>query len=86
MQTTTAPERVEGASIVMLQAPTLQWALKRALLGIIILFVTIAAAASLLYASIDPVQEQADPNYSVPTAADPATSVPHNAFRSARRI
>jgi hypothetical protein len=86
MQTTTAPERVEGASVVMLQAPTLQWALKRALLGIIILFVTIATAASLLYASIDPVQEQGDRSFSVPTAADPATSVPQNAFRSARGV
>lgn len=85
MQTTTAPERVEGTSVVMLQAPTLQWALKRALLGIIILFVTIATAASLLYASIDPAQEQSGPAYSVPTA-DPAMTGPQNANWSGRRV
>jgi hypothetical protein len=69
MSTTTTPERVEGTNVVVLpQTPTLQWALKRALLGIVILFVTIAAAATLLYASIDPDEEErpglsADPAY-----------------------
>jgi hypothetical protein len=58
MSTTTTPERVEGTNVVVLQAPTLHWALKRTLLGIVILFVTIAAAASLLYASIDPTEEE----------------------------
>jgi hypothetical protein len=86
MPTTTTPERVEGTSVVMLQAPTLQWALKRALLGIIILFVTIATAASLLYASIDPAQEPGNTNYSVPAAADPAFIAPQNSARSARRV
>ena len=42
-----------------LKAPTLGWALRRTLLGIVILFVTIAAAACLLYASIDPDEESA---------------------------
>ena len=40
MSTTTTPERVEGTNVVVLQTPTLQWALKRALLGIVILFVS----------------------------------------------
>lgn len=74
MSTTTTPGRVEGASAVMLQAPTLQWALKRTLLGIVILFVTIATAATLLYASIDPEQEQEAPAFSAPAGADPAYS------------
>jgi hypothetical protein len=34
MSTTTTPASVEGTNVVMLQAPTLQWALKRTLLGI----------------------------------------------------
>ncbi len=57
MSTTTTPARVEGTNVVVLRAPTLQWALKRTLLGLVILFVTIAAAATLLYASIDPEEE-----------------------------
>ena len=65
MSTTTTPARVEGTNVVVLQAPTLQWALKRTLLGIVILFVTIAAAATLLYASIDP-EEEAHPAFSAP--------------------
>jgi hypothetical protein len=84
MSTTTTPERVEGTNVVVLQTPTLQWALKRALLGIVILFVTIAAAASLLYASIDPVEEErlgtsgSDSSYSStphPLPAEPARRV-----------
>jgi hypothetical protein len=72
MPTTTTPDSVEGANIAVLQAPTLQWALKRTLIGIVILFVTIATAATLLYASIDPDQELDQPALSVPAAADPA--------------
>jgi len=53
MSTTTAPQSVEATNVAMLQVPTLQWALKRTLLGLIILFVTIASAATLLYASIE---------------------------------
>lgn len=89
MSTTTAPGRVEGADAVVLQAPTLQWALKRTLLGIVILFVTIAAAATLLYASIDPDQEQGSPALSLPSASDPAYSgspAPQNATPVARRV
>jgi hypothetical protein len=54
MLTTATPARVEGTHVVALKAPTLAWALRRTLLGIVILVVFIAAAASLLYASIDP--------------------------------
>ncbi len=70
MSTTTTPASVEGANVVALQTPTLQWALKRTLLGIVILFVTIAAAATLLYASID--EETAQPAFSAPAQNDPA--------------
>ena len=73
MSTTTTPASVEGTNVVMLQAPTLQWALKRTLLGIVILFVTIAAAATLLYASIDP-EEEAHPAFSTPAQSDPTYS------------
>jgi hypothetical protein len=73
MSTTTTPARVEATNVVVLQAPTLQWALKRTLLGIIILFVTIAAAATILYASIDP-DEEAHPAFSAPSGSDPAYS------------
>ena len=54
MLTTATPLRVEGTHVVALKAPTLGWALRRTLLGIVILVVFIAAAASLLYASIEP--------------------------------
>ena len=72
MSTTTTPASVEGANVVALRTPTLQWALKRTLLGIVILFVTIAAAATLLYASID--EENAEPAFSAPAQNDPAYS------------
>jgi hypothetical protein len=72
MSTTTTPASVEGTNVVALQTPTLQWALKRTLLGIVILFVTIAAAATLLYASID--EENAQPAFSAPAQSDPAYS------------
>ncbi len=58
MSMTTTPSRVEGGNVVAVQAPTLAWALRRTLLGLFILFVFIAAAASLLYASIE---EEAQP-------------------------
>lgn len=74
MSTTTTPERVEGTSVAVLQPPTLQWALKRTLLGIVILFVTIATAATLLYASIDQSEEQGHPAYSAPSSSAPAYS------------
>ena len=70
MSTTTAPARVEGTNVVVMQTPTLQWALKRALLGIVILFVTIAAAATLLYASIEP--DEGLPSITAPADAAPA--------------
>lgn len=71
MSTTTAPARVEGTNVVVMQTPTLQWALKRALLGLVILFVTIAAAATLLYASIEP-EEEDRPALTAPADAAPA--------------
>ena len=84
MSTTTTPARVEGTNVVVLQAPTLQWALKRTLLGIVILFVTIAAAATLLYASIDPEEESAS---GVLRARPKATRLipPHLVRRTSKR-
>jgi hypothetical protein len=62
MSMTTTPARVEGTVAAPLAVtagvPTLGWALRRALLAVLILFVTIACAAWLLYASIDPAEEQ----------------------------
>jgi hypothetical protein len=59
MTTTTTPSRVEGHDVgaVAVQAPTLAWAIRRTLLAIVILLVSIAGAAFLLYASIDPGEE-----------------------------
>jgi hypothetical protein len=68
MTTTTTPSRVEGDNVVALTVPTLRWALKRTLLAIVILTVSIGAAACLLYASIDPEAES--------PAATPADAVP----------
>ncbi|HET6322353.1 MAG TPA: hypothetical protein VFF87_09920 [Hyphomicrobium sp.] len=62
--TTTTPASVEGTAVV-LRPPTLQWALKRALLGLVILFVTVATAAMLLHASIDP-DEDTQSSFSEP--------------------
>lgn len=86
MSTTTTPARVEGTNVVDLRAPTLQWALKRMLLGIVILFVTIATAATLLYASIEPDEELGQPAYTTP-GQDPASlESPGYHIQSARRI
>jgi hypothetical protein len=54
MTTTTAPSRVEGENVVTLTVPTLGWALRRTLLAILILTVSMGTAACLLYASIEP--------------------------------
>ena len=59
MTTTATPSRVEGGDVVALRAPTLAWALRRTLIGIVILTVTVTGAACLLYASIDPDVEAA---------------------------
>lgn len=74
--TTTTPASVEGTAVV-LRPPTLQWALKRTLLGLVILFVTVATAATLLHASIDPDEE-----------GQPSVSAPHTdgTTQAARRI
>ena len=59
MTTTTTVSRVEGHDVgaVAVKAPTLAWAIRRTLLAIVILLVSIAGAAFLLYASIDPGEE-----------------------------
>lgn len=69
MTTTTTPTGVEGGEVVALRAPTLAWALRRTLLGIVILTVTISCAAWLLYASIDPDVEAAPAARAQPPAA-----------------
>lgn len=53
---TTATPGVDENTVVPLKAPTLGWALRRALLAIVILFFSISSVAWLLYASIDPEQ------------------------------
>ncbi len=51
--TTTTP-RADEATALPTQTVTMGWALKRAVIGILILFVVVWGAAWLLYASIDP--------------------------------
>ena len=58
MPTTTTPG-VDEDTAVPPKAPTLRWALRRALLAILILFFSISGVAWLLYASIDPEQTDA---------------------------
>lgn len=53
---TTATPSVDENAVVPLKAPTLGWALRRALLAIVILFFSISSVAWLLHASIDPEQ------------------------------
>ena len=65
MTMTTTPLLVEGEHVVAIRAPTLGWALRRTLLAILILTVSITGAACLLYASIDPAEE------GFPTATPP---------------
>ncbi len=67
---TTATPGVDEDTVVPLKAPTLWWALRRALLAIVILFFSISGVAWLLYASIDP--EQTD----VPAATSPHENAP----------
>jgi hypothetical protein len=74
MSTTTTPSRVEGDTVAALRVPTLGWAVKRALLGILILFISITGAACLLYASIDP-DEEAAPAAVSPAAPDSPLSI-----------
>jgi len=73
--TTTTPVSVEGTTVV-LRPPTLQWALRRALLGLVILFVTVATAATLLHASIDP-DEDGQPLLSEPHTGASTTQAAH---------
>jgi hypothetical protein len=61
MTITTAPSRVEANDVVAVRVPTLGWALRRTLLAIFILTVSVAGAACLLYASIDPEEDEAQP-------------------------
>ena len=66
---TTTPHA--DAAALPLRTVTIGWALKRALMGICILFIVVWGAAWLLYASIDPSLEAA-------TAAPMTTgSIPH---------
>lgn len=74
MTTTATPSRVEGEDVVALRAPTLAWALKRTLIGITILTVSVTCAAWLLYASIDPTVEAAPAARSQPPAGQPIST------------
>lgn len=67
---TTATPGVDENIVVPPKAPTLGWALRRALLAIVILFFSISGVAWLLYASIDP--EQTD----TPAATSSGESAP----------
>lgn len=78
MTTATTPSRVEGENVVTLNVPTLGWALRRTLLAILILTVSIGSAACLLYASIDPEEEA--PAFTSPAPGDaPLTTGPLHA-------
>lgn len=66
MSITTTPLRVDEEVVAPLKVPTLGWALRRALLAILILSVFVTSTAWLLYASIDPDEENA------PAAVSPA--------------
>ncbi len=56
MLTTTTPGVDEGIAVPP-KAPSLKWALRRALLATLILFVSITGVAWLFYASIDTEQK-----------------------------
>jgi hypothetical protein len=86
MSTTATPVGVEGTHAVALKAPTLAWALRRTLIGLVILFVFIAAAASLLYASIEPDEDSA-PAAATSSSGQVAPSLSgHRAPGPARRV
>ncbi len=87
MSTTTSTARVEGTDVAALRAPTLGWALRRTLLALIILVVSIGGAACLLYASIDPDDESPPAAKSAPPAV-PSNSTGHepNYFIAPRRV
>lgn len=51
---------ISASNDVSVAGPTLGWALRRAVLGLAILLVTVTAAACLLYAGIEP--DRADAN------------------------
>jgi len=85
MSTTTAPQSVEATNVAMLQGPTLQWALKRTLLGLVILFVTIASAATLLYASIEE-EEPAGPAGAIEDTASSKMPALQGVMPSQRRV
>ena len=72
MLTTATPAGVQGTHVVAPRAPTLGWALRRTLLALIILVVSIGGAACLLYASIDPDED------TVPAAKSAPHVVPSN--------
>lgn len=50
-------EQHGSATVLARPVPTLGWAIRRAVLGIVIMTVTVAGAACLLYFTIDPEAE-----------------------------
>ena len=78
MITTTTPARVEGGDVVALRVPTLGWALRRTLLALVILVVSVGGAACLLYASIDP-EDEAPPAAKSELLKDSTKSTGHRA-------
>lgn len=56
--------------------PTLRWALRRAALGVAILFVAVSVAAWLLYAGIEPDRAEASPEIARQGIQMPTGSLP----------
>lgn len=71
MTLTTAPRGDAGTRIASPRT-TLRWMLKRALLGIVILVVTVTCAAVLLDAGIEPDDALANPDADVAAGTGPA--------------
>lgn len=67
--TTTTSTRVDEPTAVAVQVPTLGWALKRALLAVVLLGAFIGMAAWLFYASIEPEAESNGAGGAVPAAS-----------------
>lgn len=73
---TTVTPGADSAATLPARTLTVGWALRRALLGILIMFVVISTAAWLLHASIDPALEAdgARALAPVPATAKPLTT------------
>lgn len=76
MTTTTTPSRVDGGDIAPLRMPTLGWALRRVALGILILVFSVTGSAFLLYASIDPTEEERPSSATSGPEASPVSTAP----------